>query len=202
MGLINRFLLYLKILFVLGCSNLTGTDSIPFDDSKLCIPKSELLALSPAHSDKHYDSDEGVYEALSFSWQSMQEAVPEYIGQTRTKNGTQYYPLHVTITEFKAYELPAFPADAYQIDQRVPELIGAKTEKILAWDVLRGRSDNYTFWGDCTFINFKRTGPVSCNRRLSVHGLNLDYIIHQDNLHLYSQIDQFLLSRFKTWRCK
>lgn len=191
----------LSCLFLLGCTATGSSEVKPIGQSNLCIPQDQLLQLSLKESDGEHDISPQVYEAMSISWEEMQEAVPEYKDTKTTAKGSLYNPLHITITQAKERELPPYPQHVFLLDPEIPLLTGVKPEKIIAWDVLEGHRSNYKYWGDCTFDAFEQKGSVSCNRRLNVYDLNFDYSISQENLKLYTQIDRYLLDKLKGWEC-
>lgn len=196
----NKFLVWQLIVFLVMMSACKSEE----DEKAWCVPV-EFLAPSnfvtePSRDPNYDEPEESAGPTLFFPAQYLSERVSGYQANVESsRSGVLRQPMHVHMARdaFGAKEIDV--SRAWRLMEGVP-LYSSSARDEFGWAVfVKNLSGDYSFWGEC-YDDFE--GAFTCMRTLAVADDYLTYNVEKVNVRLYGEIDEFLASRVREWRCR
>lgn len=171
------------------------------DDEILCIPQKYVVKTSEASMPPgNYDPEGGGYDiSLIFNADELVALIEGYRSVPRSSGIPGFQPMYVMLSRPSGPKnILSIPADASSLES-MPQLLRLEKDAF-AWEVAEKRDKGYLHWGHCS-DTLDSDNSFDCIRDLAVVSLTMSYVVHQQNLKLFSAIDDFLAEKVDSWKC-
>lgn len=191
--------LFVASVFLTGCSSSTNIES----DSAgafLCIPEShEVTVPGSGGSDTDFDPEGGGYgTSILIQGEEVARLVPGFKAEIGVGSNVRYQSLYVMLAPRSEVERAPPNVEGHTLDES--GTLSRVDSDSFNWQVLEQAEGEQTHWGSCA-DRFTQPKSFTCLRNLFIGDLSLTYPIHQQNLHLYRDIDSMLMAKIDEWRC-
>lgn len=196
---IATFLLVGSIILT-GCSS--STNSVSAGTGRfLCIPDSHAVTIPlSGGSDSGFDPEGGGYgTSILIQAEEVVRLIPGFKTEIGVGSNVRYQSLYVMLSPRSEVERDSLILPAVQTLEASESLARVETDAF-NWPVVEQTESGPIHWGSCA-DRFTRPESFTCMRDLLVGDLVMTYPIHQQNLHLYMDIDSMLMDKVKEWRC-
>ncbi len=187
--------------FLSGCSSSTNSE-LDNTGSFLCVPTEYAVSVPGSRdSDVGFDPEGGGYgTSILIEGEEVARVVPGFKAEIGAGTNVRYQSLYVMLAPRSEVERePSVPEPGRTLDES--DRLAKVDSDSFGWQVIEQAEEEQAHWGICA-DRFTQPESYSCLRDLLVADLALTYPIHQQNLHLYREIDSMLAEKINEWRCE